>query len=203
MGMVMENEKTSKKISKKAALLIIVSVAVIIILIAVIIILSNCKNPRREEVNINDDFFRSDNSKIVMPIGDDNYAADNSRAKQMYEVFNVDGEKIVSAYLYMEFENEAYAKGSLESEETASAINAGVYKNNGKTEGKYVILELPEETYSGVPASDLRTSVKNYEETIERVKEENENLEDESDDYTYIEGDEDGDGVILISNPEE
>jgi len=196
----MEDEKTSKKLSKKTKLLIAVSAIVAAVLVAVIIILANCNKTRKEEVSLNDDFFRDSDTKIVMSIGDDNYTEDSSRAKQMYEVFNVEGEKIVSAYLYMEFESEVYANDSLASEETIAAINAGVYKNNGRTEGKYVILELPAETYSNVTASSLRKSVADYEDTIERVKDENENPEDYLED-DYIEGDEDG--VILISNPEE
>ena len=182
---------------KRRIKLLAIIIGVIIVLIAVVIALLIIPGKNRNVLDA--DFFKNSDSKIVLPIGDDGYAADDTRAKQMYEVFNIGDSKIVSAFLYMEYDSEEYAESALESEELKSAISSGVYTNNFKTDGKYVILELPKEAYENTSVSSLKESVSSYEKTIREAEEENAKIED-VDMSQYIIDDE---GTLLINNQEE
>ena len=182
---------------KRRIKLLAIIIGVIIVLIAVVIALLIIPGKNRNVLDA--DFFKNSDDKIVLPIGDDGYAADDTRAKQMYEVFNIGDSKIVSAFLYMEYDSEEYAKSALESEELKSAISSGVYTNNFKTDGKYVILELPKEAYENTSVSSLKESVSSYEKTIREAEEENAKIED-VDMSQYIIDDE---GTLLINNQEE
>ncbi len=186
--------KTEKQRVKLLAIIIGVIVVLIAVVIALIII------PGKNRNVLDADFFKNSDDKIVLPIGDDSYAADNTRAKQMYEVFNIGDSKIVSAFLYMEYDSEEYAESALESEELKSAISSGVYTNNFKTDGKYVILELPKEAYENTSVSSLKESVSSYEKTIREAEEENNKGIEDVDMSQYIIDDE---GTLLINNQEE
>lgn len=185
------------KTEKQRIKLLAIIIGVIVVLIAVVIALLIIPGKNRNVLDA--DFFKNSDDKIVLPIGDDSYAADNTRAKQMYEVFNISDSKIVSAFLYMEYDSEEYAKSALESEELKSAISSGVYTNNSKTDGKFVILELPKETYENTSVSSLKESVSSYEKTIREAEEENAKIED-VDMSQYVIDDE---GTLLINNQEE
>lgn len=183
---------------KKICIIVAIALALIVAIIAVILVIMNSG---KKEDELGTEFFKDSNEKIVMSLGDDNYAADNTRAKQMFEVFNVKDEEITSAYLYMEFENAEYANKALISEEITSAIEKGVYEKGAKTDGVYLVLGLPKETYTNISASSLRQSVSNIENVVEHVKEENENLDE--DEYEYDPALVEDDGITVISNPEE
>lgn len=186
------------KTEKRRIKLLAIIIGVIVVLIAVVIALLIIPGKNRNVLDA--DFFKNSDDKIVLPIGDDSYAADNTRAKQMYEVFNIGDSKIVSAFLYMEYDSEEYAESALESEDLKAAISNGVYTKNSKTDGKFVVLELPKENYENTSVASLKESVSSYEKTIHDAEEENNKGIEEVDMSQYVVDDE---GTLLISNPEE
>ena len=186
----------SKKPNTK---LIAIIASIVVILVAAIVVLLIVFN-KKSASPLDEDFFKTSDSKIVLPIGDDGYTADNTRAKQMYEVFNIDDAKIASVFLYIEYDNEEHAKSAFEGEDLKAAISNGVYTKNSKTDGKFVVLELPKENYENTSVASLKESVSSYEKTIHDAEEENNKGIEEIDMSQYVIDDE---GTLLISNPEE
>ncbi len=139
-------------------------------------------------------FFTSTDKKIVMPIGADDQSATQMEAKQIYQVYNNEGEKITSAFLYFEFENEEKAQKALENEDIKKALETGTYKNY-KVNDKYLVLEMPEDNYNTSTASQIRAAAEYFEQIQNSVKQNN------SEEYIMQDGDEEK--IYFIQNEEE
>lgn len=166
--------------------IIAIAASVIVVAVAVVLGIIICKN---KGSSINDDFFKSDDGKIVYSSSADDPEAAQLGAIKLHQVYKVDGDKITSATVYAEFENEEKAKAASENEDYKNAITAGDFKD-GKVNGKYIVLEMPEASYAEMSASALRQSlellekIKNGEITIDT----NEETEaDEEVEYTFVE----------------
>lgn len=113
---------------------------------------------------INDSYFRSDNTKYVatfegdyMGLSDDsNYAPGKT-----HQVFLYSGDKITGATIYLEYNDEAAAKSALEHFKQLDESTNGLSAN-----GKYIVIEMPEEEYSSMTTSQ----VKQYVELTEKMK---------------------------------
>ena len=138
-------------------------VAIIAIVVIAIVIIKNTKPV------LNDDFFKSDDTKLVITI-DGSDTGEYSAVKQ-HQVYNFSGDKITGLKSYAEFANADEAK--LAYDNYKSTNGDGGDFSNIELDGKYIILTISEEQYK-----DLTTSaVKQYIELFESLK--NINLDDE------------------------
>lgn len=149
------------KDTKKLIIGIVGAVAAIAIIVVVAIVILKNKKP-----TLNDDYFKSDGSKLVISIDGD--ASESGLVKQ-HQVYTYEGEKITGFKSYAEFESTEKAKEAYDKYNSAEEFKSEF--KNVEIDGKYVILTVPEEQYK-----DLTTStIKSYIDLLESVK--NANLE--------------------------
>lgn len=103
---------------------------------------------------ISDDYFKSDGTKYVLTMDGDamGVSDDSSHAPvKTRQVYFYSGDKITGVTLYLEFANESAAKSALEyfkqQDESASDLS---------TNGKYIVVEMPESEYSDMTASEVK-----------------------------------------------
>ena len=113
---------------------------------------------------INDNYFKSDDTKYVITMEGDSMGLSNDSSHtpvKTHQVYKYSGDKITSVVLYLEFADESAAKSALEyfkqQDESASSLSAN---------GKYIVIEMPEEEYSSMTTSQ----VKQYVELTEKMK---------------------------------
>ncbi len=92
---------------------------------------------------INDDFFVSNDSKLVLTMEDNSYGAKKSHA-----VVYINGEKITGSETYVEFENEKDAKDAYEALKNDVE---GIQLN-----GKYIVKSEDVSEFEGTSASELK-----------------------------------------------
>lgn len=130
-------------------------VAIAIIVVVAVFVLKN-KKP-----TLNDDYFKSDGSKLVISMDAD--ASQENAAVKQHQVYTYSGETITGLKSYLEFETADAAKAAYDS-----------YKNTGEDgsiskvelDGKYIVMTIAEEQYKELTT----TAVKGYIELFESIK---------------------------------
>jgi len=159
---------TEAKDNKKLILGIVGAVAAIAVIVVVAVVILKNKKPV-----LNDDYFKSDGSKLVISI--DGNASENGLIKQ-HQVYTYSGETITGFKSYAEFDSADSAKKVYDNYKSSSEFSSEF--KDIELDGKYVILTVPEEQYK-----DLTTStIKSYIELLESVK--NADLESTTDEGT-------------------
>lgn len=156
--------------SNKNLIIGICSAVVVIAIIAVVafVIIKNQKPA------LNDQYFVSDDSKLVISMDVDDESSDSASPIKQHQVYTYSGDTITGLKNYVEFATEADAKAAYDT-----------YKNSDETSewfadielnGKYIIMTSAEEQYK-----DLTTSaVKQYIELFESLKNLNVDTEETS-----------------------
>lgn len=161
-------------------------IAIAVVVVAIIVLINRNKN-----ATLGDDFFKSDDTKIVYTTSTRNVDSSYG-AKKTHQVYTVDGSDVTGYTLYYEFGDEESAEDAYE--EISQDVETDYTALEAKLDGKFVSIKYDEETYSGAKASEVRSWVKSLEEydrtqdqsLLETEGEEIENPEDsELEDFDF------------------
>jgi len=154
----MAEEAKSKNTNKLIAIVAGAVLVVAAIVVGVVMI-----NKNKGEV-LNDDFFKTDSTKIVISnSGGD--GTDPTVAKKVHQVYSIDGDKITGLKVYSEFESEQAAKDADAKPEVAEAMKTGMYKDH-KVNGKFIVVTMADSAYQDVTVEQLKTTAELIENML-------------------------------------
>ncbi|MDO4399139.1 MAG: hypothetical protein Q4C24_02500 [Candidatus Saccharibacteria bacterium] len=137
---------------------------------------------RGGSTTLNDAYFVSDDTKYVLTVDSDQTDSEDETLTPIktHIVYNYSGDSITGMTTYMEFADAATAKSALEIYKNAED-QTGV--KNISVNGKYVVVEMTEDQYAEMTASDVKQQI----EFMEMLKNMNLNdVEDDSDNSVEI-----------------
>ncbi len=107
--------------------------------------------------SLNDAYFVSDDSKYVLTVDRDMLETEDKENSPIktHIVYYYSGDTITGVTTYMEFDNDATAKVALDLYKNAD--QTGV--KSLKTDGKYLVVEMTEDQYKDLTASDVKQQV--------------------------------------------
>ena len=107
--------------------------------------------------SLNDAYFVSDDSKYVLTVDRDMLETEDKENSPIktHIVYYYSGDAITGVTTYMEFDNDATAKAALDLYKNAD--QTGV--KSLKTDGKYLVVEMTEDQYKDLTASDVKQQV--------------------------------------------
>ena len=145
----------TEKVKKDNKNLIIGVCAAIVAIVIIIVVIFATKGGTPK---IDDSYFVSDGTKYVLTTESDEYEYEDDEYAPVktHLVYNYSGDKITGMTTYFEYGDEASAKAAYEfykssdDQEGAKSITLN---------GKYVVIEMTEENYEGVTASDVKEQI--------------------------------------------
>lgn len=143
-------KKAQKKDNKNLIIGICCAVLVVVVIVVAVVFAT------RGTTKLSDEYFVSDDTKLVLNAGDD------EDEFKIHEVYTYSGDDITGMTTYYEYKSEAEAKAALDeynkaSEEEKAGIK-GVSVN-----GKYLVIEVTEDQYEGRTVSDIKELIELYE----------------------------------------
>lgn len=151
-------EDGSKNNNKLIAIIASAVLVIAAIVIAIVVI-----NKNKGEV-LDDNFFKTSDSKIVMTTTSD--STDPTVARKVHQVYTIDGDKITGLKVYSEFESEQAAKDADAKPEVAEAMKTGMYKDH-KVQGKFIIVTMKDEMYQSLTVEQLKMTAEALEGAIQ------------------------------------
>ena len=180
----MAEEKKNKK-NLIIAICAIAVVAIVAIVVA-IIILSNKR--------IDDSFFVSDDTKIVLTMNSENLLGANSEIiipEDAHIVYFYSGDNVTDTKAYYKYEDEKTAKEAAEIFKQQEDNNySGVTVN-----GNFVVITMAKSTYEGMTTEDARQQVE-LMKILQELSDQNEELKEET------EATEDEDEIVEVETVE-
>lgn len=172
------------KNTSKGVIIGICSAVIVIALIVVAVVLGTRNGGF---TGLNDSFFTSDDSKLVLDMEADNFFADDEEEyapEKFYLVYSYSGDKITGLKAYYKYPDANKAEAAFE---YLSKNIEDEYKSISQ-DGIYIILEANESEYEGVTADDVKQQI----EFIKMIREQGQ--EDSESDEIQVES---------IESPEE
>ena len=148
-------------------LIIGICVAVLAIAVIVVAVVLATKGTTR----LSDAYFKSDDTKYVLTIDGDQTDTESTSEYEpvkTHVVYYYSGDTINGMTTYMEFADESTAKTALEAYK--SVDQEGI--KNLSVNGKYLVIEMTEDQYSGVTASDVKQQIE-FMEMLENMDSDN------------------------------
>lgn len=145
-------EEAEKKNNKNLIIGICSGILVIAVIVVAVIFAT------RGTTNLNDAYFVSDSAKYVFTIdGDELGTGEDSEytPTKTHLVYNYSGDNITSMFTYMEYANADTAKLALEAYKSIDQTGIKSLSVNGK----YLIVEMTEDQYSNITASDVKQEI--------------------------------------------
>ncbi len=145
-------EKAKKKDNKNLITCICAAVVVIAIIIIAVVVAT------RGTTQLSDAYFVSDDTKYVLTMENDGEDADEEDEYppiKTHLVYNYSGDEITGMTTYMEYADEATAKAAYEAYKNADQEGVKSLSVNGK----YLVVEMTEENYKDLTASDVKQQV--------------------------------------------
>lgn len=132
-------------------LIIGICTGVLIIAVVIVAVIFATKS------SLNDSYFVSDGSKYVLTVDRDMLETEDKENSPIktHIVYYYSGDTITGVTTYMEFDNDATAKVALDLYKNAD--QTGV--KSLKTDGKYLVVEMTEDQYKDLTASDVKQQV--------------------------------------------
>lgn len=146
-----ENSKNAK--SNKNIIIGICTAVLILTVIAVAIIFSTKGN-----VQLDDAYFVSDSSKYVFTVDEEDLDIDDRaehKPAKTHIVYPYSGDNITGMVTYLEYANEAEAKAAFEAYKDYEQSEV----KNLSINGKYLVVEMTEDQYSDLKASDVKQQI--------------------------------------------
>ena len=152
----MDKKSTKKKTEKKNKNLavIIASAVAAVALIVVVIALANFKLRVPEEIN--DDYFVSDGSKIVVSLNDEmaSFVDEEIEPSITHIVYYYSGDKINNRKYFFVYNDEEEA--SMASEEIGDDYE---WASSKELNGKYLIFQDDSDSYKGMSVKELKSAI--------------------------------------------
>ncbi|MBQ1373301.1 hypothetical protein IIY66_00650 [Candidatus Saccharibacteria bacterium] len=145
-------QKAKAKPTNNKNLIISACIAVVVVAVVAVAIFFATRGPQ-----LNDSYFVSDGSKYVVAMDSEDFASDGitNAPVKAYAVYTYSGDKITGMITYAEFANEATAKAALEEYKKVSLDGVKSISTNGK----YVVIEMSDDQYSDMTASELKAYI--------------------------------------------
>ena len=144
-----------------------ICVAVLAIAVIVVAVVLATKGT----TNLSDAYFKSDDTKYVLTIDGDQMDiedADEYEPVKTHIVYYYSGDTVNGMTTYMEFADESTAKTALEAYK--SVDQEGI--KNLSVNGKYLVIEMTEDQYAGMTASDVKQQIE-FMEMLESMDSDN------------------------------
>lgn len=163
---------------KNQGLIICLCIAVVAIIAIIIFAIIMISNRNSGLVGLNDDYFTSDNSKLVIPMeGYEVYIEDDLPIPtKYYAVYRYNGDEITELKTYYLYDDDAKAKTIYD----YYTDNYKRYYDAINLDGKYMILSIPAADYEGITVSDVKKQIESMQESAQNELEEAESEENES-----------------------
>lgn len=116
---------------------------------------------RSHAAPLNDDFFKSNDTKLVMNLEDDGTFVDVVKA---YIVYNYRDDKITGMAFYYQFTDEAVATAAFEEAKADAAADESV--KNFRQNGQYIIVDFNESEYANVSVNEVKQAI----EFLEKIE---------------------------------
>ncbi|MDO4747080.1 MAG: hypothetical protein Q4A70_01925 [Candidatus Saccharibacteria bacterium] len=144
-------------------------IAVVAIIVFAIIMISNRNSGL---VGLNDDYFASDASKLVIPMeGHEVYVEDDLPIPtKYYAVYRYNSDEITGLKTYYFYDDATKAKTIYD----YYTDNYKRYYDAINLDGKYMILSIPATNYEGVTVSDVKRQIESIQESAQNELEETE-----------------------------
>lgn len=139
----------SQKNNKNLIIGICSAVAAVIIIAVVAIFATRGGKP-----TLNDDYFVSDNNKLVITM-DSEQSDDEINAEKTHIVYNYSGNDITAVKYYYEFTDATAAKAGYD----AVKDSIGSLYKSVELDGKYVVLTSNESDFEGMTAEDVKQQI--------------------------------------------
>ena len=135
---------------------LIIGLCVAVLAIAVIVVAVVLAT--KGTTNLSDAYFKSDDTKYVLTIDGDQMDiedADEYEPVKTHIVYYYSGDTVNGMATYMEFADESTAKTALEAYK--SVDQEGI--KNLSVNGKYLVIEMTEDQYADMTASDVKQQI--------------------------------------------
>ncbi len=148
------------------------AVAVVAIVIAIIFIIKG-SGP-----TLNDDYFKSDDTKYVMTINADSSEIDEDDDDyppvKTHFVYTYSGDKITGLKTYVEYSDASTAEKAFKALKDSDEEEA----KNAELNGKYIIVTNDESEYEDLTPSDVKEQIEFYEKIQNMNYDDEDNLEE-------------------------
>lgn len=177
-------EQAKKKDNKNLIVGICVAVVALIVVIVAIVMLG------RNNVALNDDYFKSDDTKYVLTVDTDSMDIDTEDEEYVpvktHVVYTYSGDEITGMKSYAEYADAATAEKAFKQLKESDEEEAKTAELNGK----YIVITNDASDYEGLTASDIKERI----ELMEMLQNMGSDIdEDEDEDEVEIEDEEDED----------
>lgn len=168
--------KTKKDNKNLITGICIAAAAVVAIVIAIVFIV------RGSGPTLNDDYFKSDDTKYVYTIDADSLEVDDDEESytplKAHVVYTYSGDEITGMKTYAEYADAATAEKAYAAMKEADADEA----KKAEVNGKYIVYTNDAEDYEGLTASDVKQQIE-FMESIQNMNFDDDegDIEDESD----------------------
>lgn len=143
-------EKAEKKNNKNLIIGICSGILVIAVIVVAVIFAT------RGTTNLNDAYFVSDDTKYVLTMDGDSSEEEELSPVKTHLVYTYSGDTITGMTTYMEFADAATAKSALE---VYKSMEDQTGVKNLSVNGKYVVVEMTEDQYNNMTASDVKEQI--------------------------------------------
>lgn len=106
--------------------------------------------------NLSDAYFVSDDTKYVLTMDGDSSEEEEPSPVKTHLVYTYSGDTITGMTTYMEFTDAATAKSALE---VYKSMEDQTGVKNLSVNGKYVVVEMTEDQYNNMTASDVKEQI--------------------------------------------
>lgn len=151
----MENQK------KKSKAPIIICTICAVAVIAAIVIAIFCLNNRIDDT-VNEAYFQTNSRRIVDKSDVTGVSSIYYGAKNIYQVYTVDGDKVIKHEFFYEFSDEYASSKQFDAIKNSASYNHEI--QDVKMYGKYIALEYYEEEYMYVSPESIREDIRAKEE---------------------------------------
>lgn len=144
----MTKKEQKQKIDLKSWIMAGCAMIALAIVITMIIILN-----QNEEIE--SDYFRSDDTKIVLTMDKETAALDDSEWEPeiTHMVYYYDGNKITGAKAFYEYDDAAEAK------EAYDNLGVGEFSESKKLNGRFVVFVIKKRQYDGMTVEELKENI--------------------------------------------
>lgn len=142
------SEKQKKPFDYKTT--IWVGLLLVALIVVVMMILKFNQNEK-----IDSSYFHDDDKKIVLTMDRDNATLDDSEFEPeiTHVVYYYEGDKIVSARAFYEYDTEA------EAEEANKNLELGEFADSKKINGRFVVFDINNSQYQNLTVTELRKNI--------------------------------------------
>ena len=152
----MSKKNTKKKKGQKKNLIIIIVAAIVVVILAVVaIVVMNSKLNVPEEIN--DDYFVSDNNKIVLSLDDKmaSFLDGEFEPDITHVVYYCSGDRINNVKVFFVYDDEEEASAAYE----GMGDDYEKWASSKELNGKYIIFQDNQGSYEKLSAEEIRDDI--------------------------------------------